>query len=185
MTNAYKSWQNARARCTNPMNKDYKHYGERGLGMEPEWAQDFASFFADMGERLDGFTLERVDVNKGYVRGNCVWIEKSKQNNNKRNNHLVTYKGKTQTIADWSKETGIPARKLQERLTYDWELDRVFSKEDLTLKHNLTVGNITMCVTDWSRKTGVQESTIRRRLGLGWSVEDAVCTPVAKLKEAA
>jgi hypothetical protein len=185
MTNAYKSWQNARARCTNPNNKDYKHYGDRGIGMEPDWAADFAVFYAEMGERPDGFTLERIDVNKGYVRGNCTWVPKAQQNNNKRNSHFVTYNGKTQTIADWSKETGIPFKKLQERLAKDWELSRVFSNENFSIRHNLTLGNETMCVADWATRYGINESTIRRRLRLGWSVSDAITTPVEKMKVAA
>lgn len=153
--------------------------------MEPDWAADFSLFFNDMGERPDGFTLERIDVNKGYVRGNCIWIEKSKQNMNKRNNHLVTYKGKTQNIAEWAKETGVSSRKIQERLGYDWELDKVFSKDSQSLRHNLTLNGKTMCVLDWSKQYNIQESTIRRRLKLGWSVEQAITTPVEKLRIAA
>ena len=184
-TRAYKSWQNARSRCVNPLNKDYPHYGGRGLSMEKDWICDFASFYAEIGECPEGFSLERIDVNLGYVRGNCKWIDKSEQNMNKRNNHLVTYKGKTQNIAQWSKETGIPSRKIQERLGYDWELDRVFSVENKSLRHNLTLNGKTMCVLDWSKQYNIGESTIRRRLKLGWSVEDAITTPVEKLRIAA
>ena len=41
------------------------------------------------------------------------------QQNNKRNNRLITYKGKTQTIALWSEELGIPFSTIKNRLNKD------------------------------------------------------------------
>lgn len=177
-TNAYKSWNNARLRCYNPNNKDYKHYGQKGLGMDSEWKEDFAKFYADMGECPKGFTLERIDVSKGYVKGNCKWIPKSEQNSNKGNNHFITYCGETKTISQWAKETGVPQRTIWDRLQYGWELDKVLSAEKFSIRTPLTLNGQTMCIMDWARKTGLGESTIRRRLKLGWSVEKALTTQI-------
>lgn len=177
-TNAYKSWSNARLRCYNPDNKDYKHYGEKGLEMDSEWKVDFAKFFDDMGECPKGFTLERINVNLGYIKGNCKWIPKSEQNHNKSNSHLITYCGETKNIAQWAKETGVSARTIWDRLQYGWELDKVLSAENYSTRTPLSFNGETMCIMDWSRKTKIAESTIRRRLKLGWSIEKALTTPV-------
>lgn len=177
-TNAYKSWNNARLRCYNPNNKDYKYYGQKGLGMDNEWKDDFVKFYNDMGECPKGFTLERIDVNKGYVKGNCKWIPKSEQNSNKSNNHLITYCGETKTISQWSKETGVPQRTIWDRLQYGWELDKVLSAENFSIQTPLSFDGQTMCIMDWARKTGIGEATIRKRLKLGWSVEKALTTKV-------
>lgn len=53
---------------------------------------------------MDTLTIERIDVNKGYGPDNCTFIEKAKQPLNARSNHLVTYKGKTKTLTEWSRE---------------------------------------------------------------------------------
>jgi hypothetical protein len=70
-------------RCSNKRNKAYKHYGGRGITYCAEW-ESWAGFYADMGERPKGYTLERVDVNGNYCPENCIWLEKRKQGENKR-----------------------------------------------------------------------------------------------------
>ena len=61
-------------------------------------------------------TLDRIDNNRNYNKENCKWSTKIEQCNNKRNNRLMTYKGKTQTIAQWSRELNINYNTLIERL---------------------------------------------------------------------
>jgi hypothetical protein len=179
-TRAYKSWQNARARCSNPNNKDYHHYGERGIAMSEAWAKNFGVFYAEMGECPVGYSLERIDVEKGYVSGNCKWIPKREQNNNKRTNHLITYRGETKPMSVWAKQFGIPQRTVWDRMQYGWSLDRVFSNEKHSIRRKITCDGKTMCVMDWSRLVGIGESTIRRRINLGWPIEKALTVPVGR-----
>lgn len=54
-------------RCENPNDKRYKDYGGRGITVCHQW-HDFSSFYADMGSRPDGFTLDRIDNEKGIHR---------------------------------------------------------------------------------------------------------------------
>ncbi|MDD5176274.1 MAG: hypothetical protein PHQ05_07635 [Sterolibacterium sp.] len=79
----YKSWNMMLQRCTNPRNARWKHYGGRGIAVCDEW-RDFASFFANMGPRPPGTSLDRVDVNGNYEPGNCRWADAKTQANNKR-----------------------------------------------------------------------------------------------------
>jgi len=41
-----------------------------------------------MGERPEGYTLERVDTNGNYSKDNCIWATSVIQNQNKRDTVL-------------------------------------------------------------------------------------------------
>lgn len=89
----YRSWKELRQRCNNPNNKDYKDYGGRGIRVCKRW-DSFKNFFDDMGDRPDGMTIDRVDVNGDYEPYNCRWATSTEQARNKRNNHVME-NGKT------------------------------------------------------------------------------------------
>ena len=82
-SNAYDSWGKMIQRCTNPTNKDWRHYGGRGITVCDRW-RDFNLFLQDMGERPDGLTLERLDNDQGYCPRNCAWATRKQQANNTR-----------------------------------------------------------------------------------------------------
>ncbi len=83
-TLAYVSWYGARRRCHDSKYYQYKYYGGRGIKMCRRWFDSFERFFEDMGDRPDGFSLERVDNNGDYEPKNCCWIPCSDQSQNKR-----------------------------------------------------------------------------------------------------
>ena len=81
----YKVWQGMKGRCHNPNHADYYNYGARGVTVSDEWKESFETFIADMGNRpTPTSTIERVDNDKGYSKDNCMWLEKSEQNKNRR-----------------------------------------------------------------------------------------------------
>lgn len=72
----YKVYFSMRARCSDVNNIAYHNYGGRGIGVSDSWLQGFESFIEDMGLRpSDKHTLERVDVNLGYSKENCIWTD--------------------------------------------------------------------------------------------------------------
>lgn len=79
----YSIWRAMIARCTNPNNNSYHDYGKRGIKVCDRWL-DVRNFFADMGERPDDLTLERIDNNLGYSKENCCWASHTTQSRNQR-----------------------------------------------------------------------------------------------------
>jgi hypothetical protein len=85
-TRTHKSWTAMIQRCTNPKNTSYVNYGGRGVKVCERW-RVFENFFADMGERPEGKTLDRINVNGNYEPENCRWATLSEQQRNKRCNN--------------------------------------------------------------------------------------------------
>ena len=96
-TPEYGAWKYAISRCYNPENSHYDNYGGRGITVCEEWNQPagegFLKFCEDMG-KSNGLTLERVDVNKGYSKENCIWADRFTQGYNTRQ-HKTNSSGKT------------------------------------------------------------------------------------------
>lgn len=106
-TGTYACWAGMLKRCTSPGCKAWANYGGRGIIVCERWVSSFANFLADMGERPDGLTIERIDNDGNYEPGNCRWATRDEQQNNTRANHLMTHQGRTQTMAAWCRETGL------------------------------------------------------------------------------
>ena len=71
-------------RCTNPNHTYYERY--KGL-LCIEWL-DFNNFLQDMGERVEGTSLDRIDNEKGYCKENCRWATPKTQMRNRSCNSL-------------------------------------------------------------------------------------------------
>jgi len=83
-TPTYNTWRCMIDRCTNPNAWNYKYYGGRGITVCDAWLDSYEQFTADVGERPEGLTLDRIDVEKGYAPNNCKWATWSEQQANKR-----------------------------------------------------------------------------------------------------
>lgn len=77
-TKTYKTWKCMRSRCTNPDSDQWEWYGGRGIKICKEW-DDFSVFLADMGERPEGTSIDRIDPNGDYSKGNCRWATAKQQ----------------------------------------------------------------------------------------------------------
>ncbi len=124
----YKVYYGMKARCYNPNNKNYKHYGGRGIEICKEW-QSFEAFaeWADKSGYAEGLTIERKDVNGDYCPQNCCWITQREQTWNKRNTVYITAQGETKTLLEWAKQLDVPASMLKSRQARGWTDEEIIS----------------------------------------------------------
>jgi hypothetical protein len=122
-------------RCYQKNNKSYKDYGGRGISICDEWLNDtnkFVDWAIENGYKF-GLEIDRIDTNGNYCPENCRWVDDYIQNNNKRNNILVTYNNKTQSLRKWCRELGLPYRKTHRRyVNSKWSVEKCFDEKERT-----------------------------------------------------
>ena len=131
----YACYWNMIRRCNEEQHYNYKNYGGRGIKVCERWMSDFWNFVEDMGEKPSkAHSLDRIDNDGDYSPDNCKWSTRKEQNNNRRNLINITYNGKTQSLSEWSRETGIKIVTLRARLRRNpnISLDDLFSTNNNT-----------------------------------------------------
>lgn len=102
----YRIWANMKARCLRPNNKDYPHYGGRGIRICKRWLK-FENFLADMGEPpTEKHSLDRINNDGNYTKKNCRWATMKEQRQNTRLTVFVEHEGRRQTVSQWADELG-------------------------------------------------------------------------------
>jgi hypothetical protein len=125
----YSSYGSMKQRVLNPRNKRFKDYGKRGIKICERWLESFENFYADMGPRPEGTTLERRDNNGNYEPDNCYWAIPKEQMNNTRRNVYIEHNGQRLTIAQWSRKSGLPQVTIRARLRRGWSIEQVFTPD--------------------------------------------------------
>jgi hypothetical protein len=135
------AWRAMKGRCLNSRNKAFKYYGGRGIKVCDRWLHSFENFYSDMGPRPSpSHSIERKEVNGDYEPSNCVWADKLVQANNKRTSRYLTVAGRTMTLAEWARESGINYGTLKYRLKIGWSDERAVTEPVETKYRNKTLG---------------------------------------------
>ena len=122
-------YSNMVRRCTSKKSSDFKNYGARGISVCSEWLNDFTTFYhwAINNGYSDTLTLDRIDTNGNYEPSNCRWVNMKTQQNNRRNNVMITYMNETKSLTEWSNILGINYSTLRNRLYRDkWSIEKSF-----------------------------------------------------------
>ena len=120
-----------RQRCSNPKHMAYANYGGRGIKVCKRWdivdfkGKGFKNFLKDMGERPEGYQLDRINNNLGYSPKNCKWSTPKENQSNTRKN--VTYKG--EHASDARKRLGGSYALIYNRIRDGWSLKRAFTEK--------------------------------------------------------
>jgi hypothetical protein len=120
-------WKSMIQRCHNPNNPSYPNYGGRGVKVCARWRRSYAAFEADVGPRPVGSTLDRIDGTKGYKQDNVRWASKREQAINRSTTRIITWRGRSMSILDWARETGINDATIGRRLNRGWLLERALT----------------------------------------------------------
>ena len=119
-----------RRRCYDKKTKGYQNYGGRGIKVCDEW-KDYSLFREwsmkngyDPLAEYQKCTLDRINGDGNYEPSNCRWVDIKTQENNRRNNRMIEYNGKTQNISQWAQELGIDCGLLRDRLRRGWSFEK-------------------------------------------------------------
>lgn len=127
-TRTYNIWHLMIQRCDNPNSTGYEYYGGRGIGVCDSWRK-FINFYSDMGECPTDMTLDRIDSNRGYCKENCRWATRKNQQNNMRNNRILTYEGVSRTLSQWAEVLNISRGTLNHRIVLGWDVERCLTEK--------------------------------------------------------
>jgi hypothetical protein len=186
-TPSWEVWQGMLARCSNPNATGYHRYGGRGIKVCDRWKYSFSNFYEDMGDKPEGYTLERINNDGDYEPENCRWDSFKEQMRNRSNNVNVTYKGRTQCISAWEEEFGFSHGTVWNRIyTYGWSVEKAISTPVPGVATKLGKiefrGNI-KTLTAHARDYGLGKTTVDARLAMGWDLERALTTPARPIKK--
>lgn len=131
-TRIHNIWRSMKRRCYTKSHIEYKRYGARGIIVCDEWNNDFEKFYewSMKNGYNDNLSIDRIDVNGNYEPSNCRWVTMKEQQNNRRNNHCITYCGKTMTTKQFSEKYNMNYSTLITRLSRGWSVEKIISKHN-------------------------------------------------------
>ena len=131
-TPEYSTWCKIKERCRNKNCRSYKHYGGRGISVCESWVGEngFINFLNDMGKRPSSIhSIDRIDVNGDYCKGNCKWATCKQQQNNRRNNKIVEYNGVKGTLSQIANIFNVNYELLRLRIRWGWSIEESITKK--------------------------------------------------------
>lgn len=126
-----KIWKSMLMRCNNPHVKNYNNYGGRGIKVCDRWNGNlgFENFVNDMGERPDGTTLDRIDVNGNYEPSNCRWATTEQQMNNRTDNSRIILNGESITCSQLCKRYGFYYTYVAHQLRQEIDVNAIITRQ--------------------------------------------------------
>lgn len=181
-TPVFNSWNSMVQRCYNPKSSSFKDYGGRGIVACEFLRASPENLKTILGERFQGFSLERINVNNGYACGSCSecllrgWIKNIKwgthkeQARNKRNSLLVEIDGQVKAAGEWEEIYGLYESCISNRIrngTYGKDLLKPCKKNN----PKILINGEERRISEWATLSGLTTKTIWTRLSKGWTGE--------------
>lgn len=165
------------ARCYNRNDKDFKHYGRRGISVCKRW-HDIRNFIKDNdGKKLPGLSLDRTNNDGPYSPRNTRWVTHRAQKLNIRPNVRLTLRGRTQCAAEWARELGWTAHVIWTRLKGGWSVEETLTTPPgkRRISKLITVNGIPDTLAGHARRAGLDHVLVWLRINkLGWTAEEAL-----------
>lgn len=116
-------------RTTNKNNRAYQYYGKRGIKCRFANIKDVYIYLMSLPNYSEKMTIDRIDNNGHYEKGNLRWVTRKQNSRNRRNNIIVTYKGKEMTLAEAIEKSGLSSIVVRNRInSKKWSIDRALSE---------------------------------------------------------
>ena len=174
----YTKFTGMKQRCYNPNAMYYNNYGGRGIYICDEWMinDEFNTGYLNFRKwaHENGYTEEnnleinRIDNDGPYSPDNCNFTDRTNQMNNTSSNRLITWKGETHSIREWSRILNINSNTLENRFFYkNWDLDKIMEEEAIRNITYLTnsFNQDTFSIANWCYISGLPQTTISSRIG--------------------
>ena len=131
-TNLYYTWKGVKSRTCGKEYKFNSSYVKRNIGMYEPWKESF-ELFKEYVSSLDhfgenGYSLDRIDNDKGYFPGNIRWATQKEQSLNRSANHFLTLNGVSKTAREWADELGIKYTTITGRIAYGWSDEDILTR---------------------------------------------------------
>lgn len=186
----YHAWWSMIQRCYNPSHHNYHRYGERGITVCEEWKstpENFVKWVQEQGGKPKGFTLDRIDNNKGYSPENCKFSSPKEQANNRNCNALFTFNGETKTLSQWSEFYNISSDVVSMRINrLGWDSYSAFTAPILKTGYKgrpvklFTKDGVSKPISYWCKEYKINLATVQGRIRRGYGFEEALTKPVNK-----
>jgi hypothetical protein len=125
-------------RCTNPADPAYPDYGGRGISVCQRWL-DVENFIRDLEPLYQpGFEMDRIDNDGNYEPSNVRFVSRKMNTDNRRTAHLLTHKGETKSLQQWSVEYKIRYQLLWDRIVIrKWSAEKALNTPPLNAKERM------------------------------------------------
>jgi hypothetical protein len=121
----------------------------------------------------------RTRINKGWSIEDTLTISTGSMRHNSR---ILEYNGVSQSVIDWSRQTGLDNKTIYDRINSGWTIEDALTKTKKTGRILDYCGK-SQSIADWSRETGIDGDIIGERVNkLGWTIEKALTVPVGFIK---
>lgn len=130
----YKAYLGAKERCCNPNNRAAKNYSERGIEFR---FNSFEEFLAEVDRKPSPkHSLDRIDNDGHYEKGNVRWATRKEQANNSRRTRFLTIHGITKCLTEWADESPLQYATIKGRSDSGWcDECSLFNPSGVTCTH--------------------------------------------------
>jgi hypothetical protein len=172
-TKEHKAYLDAKGRCTCPTNRSFLNYGGRGIEFRFSSFPDFLSAIGYAPSRLH--SVDRIDVNGHYEKGNVRWATNTEQQRNKRNNRIVVFNGIEMCAAECEEVIGLKKGRIASRI-HQGRPDAVLEKGNLRRKDSRVYDYMgeQKTIPELMHISKDKQDTVRARLLRGWSIHEAL-----------